>query len=414
MIKDKLHEHICNNYEDVQNWFKAKSKNLAFPFYSSYDLREANYKVAPVDANIFPAGFNNICQVDKDSAIEKVKNYFQDHYPKVSGAVALVTEAHTKNAYYWQNIITISGFLKEAGLEVKVAIPSENKADSIQVDSISGEAVTVNFIYKENGVLKIDGEAPEILISNNDFSVIFENWLDGFEQPMNPPHELGWYQRKKSSFFEQYNLLSKEFSQLIGLDSHYLTVATKSYKGFDINSEESRNNLAIEVDKLLLELKENYQKQGVDEQPFVFIKNSSGTYGLGIQQVSSGEEVKNWSYKSRKKMKAVKGGGSIEELILQEGIPTVYRTETETAEPAIYMIGDKLAGGFLRAHSKKGPKDNLNSPGAIYKKLCISDLKLRTPDCPMENVYGWVAKLGSLAVAQEASAAGISFKNYSS
>ena len=98
--------------------------------------------------------------------------------------------------------------------------------------------------------------------------------------------------------------------------------------------------------------------------------------------------------------------------MIQEGIPTVFSTEDETAEPSIYMIGYNLAGGFLRAHSKKGPKDNLNSPGAIYKRLCISDLKLKALECPMENVCGWVAKLGSIAIAMEAEQLNINFKNY--
>lgn len=100
-------------------------------------------------------------------------------------------------------------------------------------------------------------------------------------------------------------------------------------------------------------------------------------------------------------MKAVKGGGDITELIIQEGIPTVLKEEAETIEPAIYMIGKELAGGFLRAHKEKGPKESLNSPGAVYKRLCVSDLKINVEGYPMENVYGWVAKLSALAVAQE-------------
>ena len=125
-----------------------------------------------------------------------------------------------------------------------------------------------------------------------------------------------------------------------------------------------------------------------------------------------GDEVRQWSYKSRKKMKAAKGGRDVEEVIIQEGIPSIVQTENASAEPVIYMIGCELAGGFLRTHSEKGSTDSLNSPGAVYKRLCVSDLAVRAEGCPQENVYGWSAKLGLLAIALEAEEMGVEFKKY--
>jgi glutamate--cysteine ligase len=71
-----------------------------------------------------------------------------------------------------------------------------------------------------------------------------------------------------------------------------------------------------------------------------------------------------------------------------------------------------LAGGFLRTHVEKGPADSLNSPGAVYKRLCVSDLKVKQEGCPMENAYGWVARLAFLSVAREAQTLGVEFKGY--
>jgi glutamate--cysteine ligase len=66
------------------------------------------------------------------------------------------------------------------------------------------------------------------------------------------------------------------------------------------------------------------------------------------------------------------------------------------------MVGSQLAGGFLRTHSQKGPSESLNSPGAVYKRLCVADLNINVEGCPMENVYGWMARLAALAAAREA------------
>jgi glutamate--cysteine ligase len=76
------------------------------------------------------------------------------------------------------------------------------------------------------------------------------------------------------------------------------------------------------------------------------------------------------------------------------------------------MLGCQLAGGFLRTHHEKGPTESLNSPGAVYKRLCVSDLKVSVEGHPMENVYGWVAKLGLIAIGREADEMKVEFRNY--
>jgi glutamate--cysteine ligase len=151
-----------------------------------------------------------------------------------------------------------------------------------------------------------------------------------------------------------------------------------------------------------------YREHGLEEEPFVMVKNNSGTYGLGVVQVRSGDEVLAINYKKRKKMKATKGGGGVNEVILQEGIPSALKSGEETSEPAIYMIGRELAGGFLRAHGQKGPKESLNSPGAVFRRLCVTDLKISIEGNPLENTYGWLARIGLLAIGRES--AGMSVK----
>ncbi len=101
-------------------------------------------------------------------------------------------------------------------------------------------------------------------------------------------------------------------------------------------------------------------------------------------------------------MKAAKGGREISQVIVQEGIPSRVRSEGFSAEPVIYMVGTELAGGFLRTHGEKGATDSLNSPGAVYRRLCVSDLNVSLEGSPLENVYGWTARLGLLAIAMEA------------
>jgi glutamate--cysteine ligase len=122
MVQDQIHPIIVKKLEDLRLWFRKESEGLFFPFYSSFDIRDSGIKVAPVDANIFPAGFNNICPTDQESAVELIQRYFKSHYSKCR-RVILLTEEHTQNPYYWDNAHTLWRLMNEAGLEVKMAIP---------------------------------------------------------------------------------------------------------------------------------------------------------------------------------------------------------------------------------------------------------------------------------------------------
>ena len=61
----------------------------------------------------------------------------------------------------------------------------------------------------------------------------------------------------------------------------------------------------------------------------------------------------------------------------------------------------------IRDSAKKDAQESLNSPGAVYKRLCLSDLKVQVNECLLENVYGCVARLGLLAIAKEAEVLGL-------
>src|SRR5437868_759300 len=214
-------------------------------------------------------------------------------------------------------------------------------AEPLKVTSASGRELTVGSALKDSALMK--EFKPDLIISNNDFSEAYEEWAKTIDFAMNPPRELGWYQRKKSRYFKFYNQLVNEFAEVAKFDPFLLRVETEEYAHFDINSEESRSDLANRVDQMLARLKAEYQMRGITQEPFVFVKNNAGTYGLAVIRVGSGEEVRQWTYKSRKKMKAAKGGRDVEEVIIQEGIPSIVSTEGASAEPVIYMIGCELA-----------------------------------------------------------------------
>lgn len=404
MLNQELHNQMVQHGNRALDWYRNLEKDLQIPFYSSFDIRDAGFKVVNVDGNIYPAGFNNICQVDRENAPDLVRSFLDARYKAQDGGpvrkLMLITEEHTNNSFYWENVYRLREILMGAGLEVCVALPRLEQ-ESATIPTASGFEVPVIRVTIEKGGVRCSCFAPDLIVSNNDFSEYYPEWGTEVHPPIIPPRELGWWQRKKSMYFEAYNTLAEQFARVIEADPWMLTVDTELFTDFDVAKEESRDALAQQVQSMLDRIRQRYAERGVQTEPAVFVKNNSGTYGLAVIQARSGDEVRSWNYKSKKKMKAAKGGREVEEVIVQEGVPSRIQSDGATAEPTLYMFGSELAGGFLRSHTEKGPLESLNSPGAVYKRLCVSDLKVSLEGNPMENVYGWAARLGVLAIGQE-------------
>ena len=384
-----IHHKIIDHLKDVEHWFFEKTKGKRLPFYSSFDIRDSNFKVACVDANMFPAGFNNICEEDQKRASSLIKSYLGRHYPSVQ-TILLLAEEHTRNFYYWDNVFVIHSLIEQAGYKAVICVPGRQISSSQEIITAGGRRVFIQLLGEVQG---------DLIISNNDFSVRYHlpKNID-----CNPPFVMGWLFRKKHNFFEKYNFLAKEFAELLKIDPWHLTVETELFSPFEMESEQNFLELKSRSSEMLKFLKEKHKTFDLKEKPYLFLKNNSGTYGLGVMNIQDLEDLNQWSYKARKKMKAVKGETRADEMIIQEGIPTALQSlGNQNAEPVIYMLGSQVAGGFLRIHKTKDRKTNLNSPGAVFHRLCISDLEIKVQGLVMENVYGWLAKLGTLALSQE-------------
>ena len=190
-----IHAAVCTNHEKIQDWFQKKTKLLEYPIYSSYDIRDAHYKISNVDANIYPAGFNNICPTDKETASELLKKYIHVHYGTLIKKIMLITEEHTNNPFYLENVATIKELLEQGGFQVELAFP-RNLNEPITLQSSTGKNLTFQNGYEQSSFFK--NFNPDLVISNNDFSLSLSEWAEQNSKPTNPPRELGWYQRKKS------------------------------------------------------------------------------------------------------------------------------------------------------------------------------------------------------------------------
>ena len=255
------HKQILHNCEKIQPWFSKIREDIDVPFYSSYDVRDSGSKVVNVDANIYPAGFNNICPTDRENCAPLIESYVRRHYGEKAKRLLVLTEEHTNNPYYWDNVAVLRDLIKEAGLDVRLAVPRAKGSEEFQMQSASRGPVEVHAAVIQEGRISIQGFDPDVVVSNNDFSEFYAEWGPRIESPLNPPRELGWYQRKKSTYFKHYNQLCREFADLIQVDPWLLTVETELFEGFNNGDAAGRDRLADRVDAMVARLKTEYRKR---------------------------------------------------------------------------------------------------------------------------------------------------------
>lgn len=414
-FKKKLARQLKAKQKEIDAWYMSHAQDAPPPFYCSVDLRDSGQKIVPVDSNLYPAGFNNVCPEDQRTAppifktqIERQAKRFGIENPK---KILILPEFHTTNTFYIENLYYLEQLIHTAGFETKIGWYSETPVEGpISLVSASEKKLTAHAISVEGGKLSADGFTPDLIILNNDFSGGYPKILDEVKQPILPSHKLGWHTRKKSEHFKHYNRLASEFAEIAGIDPWIIQIETEEVDGVNFNDEIGIDRVAEATKRILENTKKAYDAKKITTPPFVFVKNNAGTYGMGIMVVHSHEEVLTMNRRSKNKMSVGKNKKAIESIVVQEGIPTATLVDRLASEPVIYIVGCELIGGFLRTNTQRGTEDNLNSQGMVFRKLCMSDLREsaeegadETPgDEPiLELVYGSIARISALATGIE-------------
>ncbi len=418
-VRDQLKAYLPRHPLGV--WLESRVSAKYEPFYASIDLRDAGFKLAPVDANLYPAGFNNICHEDLESSPEILKPLLKRHLGFMPKRVAILPESHTKNRFYADNLYELRQLFRRLGIATEIgwyyepgeAVHETHGADPhvIELETSDGRKVEAYPFRREGNRLSLPARGkhfdPEFILINNDFSSGFPSGLAGIEQPIEPSPRMGWHTRKKSDFFDHYNALASQFAAEVGMDPWCMHVNTRRVSGVDFNEGVGMDKIASAVDEIIAKTRAEYGSRGIDEIPFAFIKSNAGTYGMGIMRVEGGGEILKLNRRERNKMAVVKNRLAVRDVIVQEGIPTRFKLDGVYAEPVIYLMGRELMGGFLRKNPQRGRGENLNSKGMVFQKLCISDLRHSAPgtsagrDLELEMVYGTVALLSVGAMSFE-------------
>jgi glutamate--cysteine ligase len=404
-----LEEHLLENQMKVEAWLREQWLETPAPFYASVDLRNAGFKLAPVDTNLFSAGFNNLNPAFMPLCIQAVQSAVERVCPKAK-KVLIVAENHTRNLFYLESLEVFRGIFEQAGIEARIGSLRDDLTEPMPVELPSGKTCLLEPLTRVGDRVALGDYSPCLVLLNNDLSGGRPEILENLEQQVTPPLAAGWSNRKKSDHFAHYQTVAEEFAKQIDIDPWL--VSPLSLQCGEVNFKERLGIecLSSNVSDLLGMIQTKYDQYGIEKEPFVIVKSDTGTYGMGIMMVKSAEEIENLNRKQRNKMSSSKEGLEVENVLIQEGVYTfeTIGEDNAVAEPVIYMIDHFVVGGFYRVHTGRGENENLNAPGMHFEPLafaqpCNTPDKQGEPDAEPNRfyAYGVIARLALLAAARE-------------
>lgn len=421
---------ILSNQTKIEAWFRQQWAQHKPPFYGSVDIRNAGYKMASIDMNLFPGGFNNLNPNFIQLAAHAAQDAVERSCPQAK-SVLIVPENHTRNTFYLQNVYALANILRSAGFEVRLGSLNPEITEATEFETALGNKILLEPLQRTRERVHLaDGFSPCLVLLNNDLSAGVPEILQGIAQTVLPPLHGGWTTHRKTAHFAAYDQVAAEFAELLGIDVWHINPYFEQIGGLDFQEREGEDALAAAVERMLAKIQAKYDEKGIADKPFVIVKADAGTYGMGVMSVKSADEVRGLNRKNRNKMAKIKEGLEVSEVIVQEGIYTYETLDGAVSEPVVYMMDRFVIGGFFRVHEGRANDENLNAGGMVFvplnqaipvagaeegseerckrvfaqwDSLGVPQTNSANPDCECNRlyVYGVMARLSLLAASLE-------------
>ena len=402
---NELEQRILDSMPAIERWFRLEWMEHTPPFYCAVDIRNAGFKLAPVDTNLFPGGWNNLTPQMLPLAVQSAMAAIEKICPEAKNLL-LIPENDTRSTFYLSNVAQLQRIFHMAGLNVRVGSVNPDIKESTTIHLPNGEQVTLEPVIRGKRRLGLKNFDPCTILLNNDLSAGAPGILEDLhEQYLLPPLHAGWSVRRKSTHFRNYEELAKRLGKLLGIDPWLINPMFNQCGSVDLAQGQGMECLNTNVDALLGKIRRKYKEYGINEKPFVIVKSDSGSRNMGILTVRDVKDLAVLHHQAKTK----KGNVPAQDIIIQEGVLTNERINDAVAEPVVYMMDRYVVGGFYRIHAERGVDENLSAPGSSYVPLAFAE-NAHLPQVGMRPgasapnrfyMYGVVARLAMAAASYE-------------
>src|SRR5262249_33271840 len=139
------------------------------PVYGSIDLRNAGFKLAPIDMNLFPAGFNNLNPDFLSQSVAAAQTIIKTISPTAK-KILVIPKNNNSNLYYLSNVKTLGKILESAGFEIRFGLLNGETKAAQDIVLESGEKIVIEPLARKDDKLFLDHFEPDIILLNNDLS----------------------------------------------------------------------------------------------------------------------------------------------------------------------------------------------------------------------------------------------------
>ena len=217
---DLILSRISERREDIERWLNEIERAKELPLYSSVDIRDSGFKAAVVDTNLFPAGFNNLCEHGIEDSVLKIQAAIRSRVSQ-GRDILIIAEEHTRNTWYLENVRILKNIIEKAGFSVKVATFLEiqpamcSDVNYVELETATGQPLRLYCLNKFIQDLKMNLGRVDMIIMNNDLTTGIPDYLKVLDVPIYPSLQAGWHSRLKSHHFCHTKELVKEFAEFL-------------------------------------------------------------------------------------------------------------------------------------------------------------------------------------------------------
>lgn len=407
---NELEQRVLDSMPAIERWFRLEWMEHTPPFYSSVDIRNAGFKLAPVDTNLYPGGWNNLTEDMLPLAVQAAQAAIEKICPEARNLL-VIPENNARNTFYLANVARLVRIFHMAGLNVRVGSIDPAIKSPKKIELPNGETVCLEPVVRGKRRLGLKHFDPCTILLNNDLLAGTPGILEDLhEQYLLPPLHAGWSVRRKSNHFHSYEEVSKRFGKLLGIDPWLINPMYARASGVDIAEGQGMDVLTSHVDALLTKIRRKYKEYGINEKPFVVVKADNGAHRMGVMTVRDVKDLEALGRRPRNKTTGAAGETQEPgDVIVQEGVLTNERVHDGVAEPVVYMMDRYVVGGFYRVHAERSPDENLNLPGASFVPLAFSESAHlpqpgAKPGASAPNrfyMYGVIGRLAMVAASYE-------------
>jgi glutamate--cysteine ligase len=399
---NELEQRILDSMPAIERWFRLEWMEHTPPFYTSVDIRNAGFKLAPVDTNLFPAGWNHLSPDMLPLAVQAAMAAIEKICPEARNLL-IVPRNDATDPFYLGNLAQLRRVFHMAGLNVRIGSidPALKKATTLTLPD--GDTITLEPVVRNKGRVGVKDFDPCTILLNNDLGSGVPGILEDLnEQYLLPPLHAGWDTRRLSKHFKCYEEVAKRFGKLIGVDAWLINPMFDTVQAVNLGTADGAATATAAAEAMLAKVKKKYKEYGIKEKPFVVVKSDSGSAAVGYNTVRDAKDLEALPAKLRKKT-------GVHDLIIQEGVLTLERMNSAVAEPVAYMMDRYVVGGFYRVHAERGDDEDLCGPGSSFVPLAFAESTRLPqpgvrPGASMPNrfyMYGVIGRLAMLAASYE-------------